>query len=141
MELQFKDKTVKITSLHQWFTYEGLIEGLPHDKMNQRILQNIHKKATNLTHIENYCLIEPKQTPISLDREYPFGKPMSLPEIICVVGLSCHGTSNPDIGGISELTLICFQDSFSPSFETEILDKIKDLIWFSHAKDISWDDF
>lgn len=141
MELKFNDKTVKVTSLHQWSTYEGLIEGVPHDKMNQRILKSIHEKATGLTHIENYYLIEPKQTPIDIGRKYPFGEPMSLPGIVCVIGLKYHGTSNPDSGGISELTLICFQDSFSPPFDNELLDKIESLVWFEHAKDISWDDY
>jgi len=141
MELKFKDETVKVTSLHQWFTYEGLIEGLPHDKMNQRLLKNIPEKATSLTHIENYYLIEPKQTPIDIGIKYRLGKPMSLPGITCVIGLKYHGTSNPDVGGISELTLICFQDSFGPPLDNEILNKIAGLTWFSHAKDISWDDY
>jgi hypothetical protein len=106
MELEFKDKTVKVTSLYQWSTYEGLIEGLPTDKMNERILNSIHEKATVLTHIENFLLIKPKQTPIDIKKKYPFGEPMSLPGITCIVGLKYHGTSNPNVGGISELTLI-----------------------------------
>lgn len=141
MELQFKDKVVKVTSLYQWSTYEGLIEGVPHDRMNENILKNIHVKAIRFTQIESYYLIEPVQTPIDIGRKYPFGQPMSLPSITCVVGLKCLGTSNPNIGGISELTLICYQNTFSPPFENEILNKIEDLTWFEHAKNISWDEF
>ena len=123
MELKFKDTTAAIIRLHQWFTYEGLLEGVPHDKLNERILQGVKARATSLTDIQNYCLIEPVQTPIDIGKPYPFGVPMSLPRIICVAGLRCSRTSNPNIGGISELTLICFQDSFSPPFEPEILNK------------------
>lgn len=141
MELKFSDKTVKVFRLHQWFTYEGLLEGLPHDKMNDRILKDIPEKAKGLTYIDNYHLIEPKQTPIDIGRKYPFGEPMSLPEVICVAGLHFHGTSNPDVGGISELTLISFQSSFSPPFDDEVLKEIEKLDWFSLAKDVSWDEF
>jgi len=130
-----------VISLYQWYTYEGLIEGVPHDKMNQRILKRIQEKAINLTHIENYYLIEPTQTPIDIGGKYSFGEPMSLPGIICVIGLKYHGTSNPDVGGISELTLICFQNSFGPPFDNQILNQVENLVWFSHAKDINWDDY
>jgi len=141
MELKFKDKTVKVISLFQWYTYEGLIEGLPHDRLNQRILENIKVQAIQLTHIENCYLVEPKQTPIEYGEKYPFGLPMSLPSMICVTGLKYHGTSNPEVGGISELTLICFQESFCPPFDQEILTIVETLDWFTYAKDISWDDY
>ncbi|WMX13161.1 hypothetical protein [Aureispira sp. CCB-E] len=141
MEINFKDKTVSITSLHQWHTYEGLIEGVPHDKMNERILKFIPQKALKLTNDAKYILIEPEQTPIDIGREYPFGKPMSLPSFICVAGLRHHGTSKPEIGGISELTLICFQNQFTPPFESKVLEEIEKLNWFDFAKDISWDEY
>ena len=66
---------------------------------------------------------------------------MSLPGIVCVVGLRGMGTSNPDVGGVSKMTLIYFQGTFSPPIDTEVLRKIKDVNWFSHAEDISWDDY
>ncbi len=141
MEIQFKDITANVTRLHQRYTYEGLIEGVPFDKMNARILKDIPKEAEKLTHNKNYYLIEPEQTPIELGRPYPFGKPMSLPEIVCIVGLTCYQTSNPDVGGISRLTLIIFQSSFAPPFDNDVLDRIKHIRWFAYAKDITWEDF
>ena len=141
MHLKFKDKTAEIVHLHQWFTYEGLLEGLPTDKMNDRILQGIRQRAIALTQIENCYVIEPKQTPITYEGKYPFGNPMSLPSLVCIIGLKYQGTSKPDVGGHSELTLVCFQDSFGPPFEMEILIQVERLIWFSYAKDVTWDDY
>ena len=141
MEIQFQNKEVEVKSLFQWHTYEGLLEGLPHDKLNQRILDRVEEEATGLTHIKSHYLVEPEQTPLEGFRDYPFGKPMSLPKIICVAKLKGFGTSNPEIGGISELTLTFFQDSFAPPFDSKILDKLKELDWFSYAQDMSWDEF
>lgn len=141
MELKFKDKTVKITCLYQWPTYQDLIVGIPYEKMNQEILAKIHKKAIPFTHVENYYLVTPKQIPINIGRKYPFGKPMRLPGTVCVMGLKYHGTSNSEVGGTSSLTLICFQNSFGPPFEHEILNEIKNIEWFSYAKDNSWEEY
>lgn len=141
MTLQFKETIVKVTSLYQWHTYTGLIEGVPTDNMNKKILETIHKRATSLTDIKNYYLIEPPQTPIDIGRAYPFGKPMRLPSITCAVGLKYHGTSNAAIGGTSHLTLICFQETFALPFEPTILKEISTLDWFSHAEDLGWEDY
>lgn len=90
---------------------------------------------------DHYHLIQPSQTPIDLGRPYPFGKPMRLPSITCVAGLRYHGTSNPAIGGISELTLIWLQEDFALPVVPDVIEKINQLDWFSLAKDISWDEF
>lgn len=141
MEIQFKDITANVTRLHQRYTYEGLLEGVPTDKMNARILKNIPREAEELTYNKNYYLIAPEQTPIEIGRPYPFGEPMSLPGIVCIVGLTCYQTSNPDVSGMSKLTLIIFQNAFAPPFDTEVLDRIKHIRWFAYAKDIRWDEF
>lgn len=141
LEIEFKGKTARVRSLHQWSTYEGLLEGVPTDKLNKRILENIRSKAVELTSVPNCYLVEPTATPIDLGRKYPFGEPMSFPGIVCVAGLKAMGTSNPDVGGISELTLIYFQDAFSPPIDDNVLNELKNVDWFAHAEDISWDDY
>jgi len=84
LEIQFKDIITKVTRLHQRFTYEGLLEGVPSDNMNARILKNI--PTEELTYNKNYYLIAPEQIPIDIGRPYPYREPMSLPEIVFIVG-------------------------------------------------------
>lgn len=115
------------------------MEGLPYARMNDRILDDLPKKAIKFTNIENYHLIDPKRKSINTGKPYPFGDPETLPSMVCVAGLKNMVTANRNIGGKSELTLIFFQDTFGPPFEKEILSEIQKLSWFDHAQNIPWD--
>lgn len=141
MEIQFKEIKATITAIHQWQTYGGLLEGVPTDKLNQQIFRRAPERAKELTYMDNFHLIKAEQTPIDLGRKYPFGEPMSLPGTTCVLALKCWQTSDPDLGGHSELTLICFQEKFALPLDQEILDQIAQLDWFSLSKDVSFDDY
>ena len=141
MDLKFKDKEVSITSLYQWHTYENLMAGAPHEALNQQILKGLPQRAMQLTDIDHYLLLEPKPCTIEMGEGNPFPDPVSLPSVVCVVGLRGTGTSDPAVGGSSSLTLICFQQTWSPPFAPEVLHEIERHTWFSHAKDISWDDY
>lgn len=44
------------------------------------------------------------------------------------------GTSNPDVGGISELIPIYYQDAFSPPIDNNVLKELKNVDWFSMQK-------
>lgn len=139
MELKFKDITAGVVSIHQWYTYEGLIEGLPHDRLNENILKTIHQDAGPLTRIYNCYVLPPQQTPFDIGRDYSFGKLLRLPEITCAIGLQYRKPFKPE-NDFSELTLILYKDSFNLPFETEILNKIADLTWYDYSLDQKdWD--
>jgi hypothetical protein len=131
-----KNRGVSIKSLHQWQTYGGLLEGLPTDRMNLRILENTRDYAKKYCGQFHTYMIEPVQTPIKYEGEYAFGNPMSLPPVTCIAELShfqpikdtsCHG---------SILILIWFQDEFAFPIAPNILDEIKNLHWSQLAQDI-----
>ncbi|MBS1635182.1 MAG: hypothetical protein JST26_04610 [Bacteroidetes bacterium] len=133
-----KNKQVLITGLYQWRTYGGLIDGIPHNKMNDRILKELPNRAKKLcTDIPVY-IIEPKQTPIPYDGKYPFGVPMSMPSVICVAELSSgQPVRDMDMHG-SQLIVAWFQDQYALPIDHAILDKIKEIHWSKFAEDFCY---
>ena len=135
-----KDLTVKITQLSQWKTYDGLIEGIPFDRINNQILNRALEKARELDKENPTHLIEPKLTPIPYEGRYPFGDPVSLPETICMAVLRCH-QSIRGLGDYSELTVVWLQDHYAFPIEESVLDQLKTLPWTQLAKGYNWEDF
>ncbi|MCE3228975.1 MAG: hypothetical protein K0S32_3526 [Bacteroidetes bacterium] len=131
------DRTLYMKGLYQWETYSGLLEGLPTDKMNQGILENIAKDAKrHVPFCDAVYVIQPEQTPFPYEREhpYPFGKPMSLPDTVCVTNLySLEPVRNEDGEG-SQLTVVWFQENYAFPIDVEIRDKIMQIEWSKVAE-------
>jgi len=138
MKIQFKDKEVNVISIHQYPTYEGLLEGLPHDKMNVRILKAMPNEAKGWTGINACYLIEPKQTPID-EKGYPFGIAQHLPYVVTILKLKCHSNNNKECI-YSELALVFFQNHLGTPFDQNELDKLKEVDWADHAREVLYDD-
>lgn len=139
-ELTFQDRTVKIESLYQYHTYAELIEGIPTDKLNQRILDKLPSKALGFTYTDKSYLIEPIQKEIEYEGNYPFGKPMELPPIVCIMGLKSYNGSTKENGDYSELTLVWFQEEFCFPIDSKIKQKISEIDWSLYCSDHLWED-
>jgi hypothetical protein len=70
-------RRVKIERLEQYFTYAGLLEGAPTDRMNERIMREAVEEERKRSYSEQPYLVPPVISPIEWDREhpYPFGRP------------------------------------------------------------------
>src|SRR5437762_36524 len=71
-----------LVALNQSRTYEGLLEGLPTKEKNAGIIKRAAKTAQELWRGAPY-LITPTETAITLDHDYPFGTPASIPVVVC----------------------------------------------------------
>ncbi|MEK6233140.1 MAG: hypothetical protein N2C14_00355, partial [Planctomycetales bacterium] len=106
-EIQLKDRRwIYLTYIHQSETYAGLLNGLPTTEFNQRLIKSALKSASGVEGGDP-VLIEPTETPIDLDREYPHnadslrsdyqGESLGrIPNITCSVGFNCRNTG-PDL--------------------------------------------
>ncbi|MGV7106843.1 hypothetical protein [Flavobacterium sp. U410] len=121
------NKEVTIKRIKQWYTYYGLLEGLPTDKMNERIINRTKKEAKEFSGLDEIYLIEPKQTLIDYDGKYPFGNPVSLPGITCIAELWHNDVFRNTDKMFSSLCLIWFQEDYAFPIEKDILDKIKEI--------------
>ena len=121
------NKDVTIKSIKQWHTYGGLLEGIPTDKLNERIINRTKKEAKEFSGIEEIYLIEPKQKPIDYDGKYPFGNPASLPGVTCIAELWHNDVFKNTDKMFSSLCIIWFQDDYAFPIEEDILNKIKEI--------------
>lgn len=128
-----RNLVVSIEGFYQFPTYVGLIEGLPHDRLNQMIIEQAKRRAEHIFQQKALHLITPTQTPIEYKGEYGFGVPMSLPSACCISNLTHFGSgglknkNNEEDWFISTLIVIWFQDDFAFPIASDILTQIKDI--------------
>jgi hypothetical protein len=121
------DKQVTIKRIKQWHIYDGLLEGLPTTRMNNRILADVKEDAKKFCGLDEIYLIEPQQTPIPYDGKYPFGEPASLPSVACIIELWHYTTFRDDKKDFSSLGIIWFQNDYAFPIDEEIIEKIKQI--------------
>lgn len=121
------DLEVRIYSIQQKHTYEGLLEGLPTKEMNKRRIERFKQEAEKFCNMSHIHLIEPIETPIHYDGKYPFGEPAQLPSIVCIMEVGYHSTFRDLEKDYSCLGIIFFQNHFAFPIDTEILEKIKQI--------------
>lgn len=121
------NKEVTIKRIEQWHTYGGLLEGIPTDKMNERIIDRTKKETEEFFGMKEIFLIAPKQTPIDYDGKYPFGNPASLPGVTCVAELWHNDVFRDTDKMFSSLCIIWFQEDYAFPIEKDILSKIKEI--------------
>jgi uncharacterized protein (TIGR02996 family) len=133
-------REVQIESIRQWFTYSGLLEGLPTDRMNRemtdRLLQEERDKGAWLG--EPY-LVPPVARPIDYrDLPYPFGNPEALPSVTCVARLGSSSPARDKNKDCSALTVIWFQDTFAFPIDPQVLEHFCGVDWEGMAIDEEW---
>ncbi|NHN25988.1 hypothetical protein FIA58_009910 [Flavobacterium jejuense] len=121
------NKEVTIKSIKQWHTYGGLLEGIPNDKMNARIIERTKIEAKEFSHMEEIYLIEPKEMPIDYDGKYPFGNPAALPGVTCVAELWHNDVFRDTNKMFSSLCIIWFQEDYAFPIDEEIVKAIKEI--------------
>jgi uncharacterized protein (TIGR02996 family) len=132
---------VRIRSIRQWFTYGGLLEGLPTDRMNremtERLLREERDKGAWLG--EPY-LVSPVARPIEYhhDRPYPFGTPEEFPAVTCVARLESFSPARDKTKDCSSLTAIWFQDTFAFPIDPLVLEHFRGVDWEGKAIDGEW---
>ncbi len=133
-------RSIHLIALHQTRAYERLLEGLPTDRMNDGILQGVLESAKEITCSRMAHLISPTRTPVKIGRDYPFGKPESLPGIKCIGLFKSYGTICGE-GGHSEIALVWFQYCFALPIEPEPLKQLLALDWDRIAYDVTFDEY
>jgi uncharacterized protein (TIGR02996 family) len=127
-------RDASVDSIHQWFTYGGLLEGLPTDQMNRRTIDGLLREERGRGG-EPYLVQAPvRPIPQRDDRPYPFGNPEALPAVTCVARLSSSPARDQTMDA-SELTVIWFQEDFAFPIDPAVLAHLRDLDWRERAID------
>jgi len=130
-------RDIFLAALNQSHTYAGLLEGVPHKEMNQRIVEYALQGARKLWPGTPY-LIPPVESPIALGHEYPFGTPASIPGIICSARFKSFSAARDGDMDYSELSFVWFQPAFALPIDEQILAAIGSTDWDAHAMDFQF---
>lgn len=113
------------------------MEGFPTKEMNERIIKRTIEEVKQRWHFAPY-LIQPLETPIKMDRDYPFGTPASIPEITCVTKFDCFDTVQDKNMDASTLSIIWFQAEFVFPIDENIQTQIRSINWDKFASDYQY---
>jgi hypothetical protein len=122
--------TIRLKALNQFHTYEGLLEGVPTQRMNKAHIESAMALSKKTWNCKSH-LIEPVETPIEIDRPYPFGVPAHIPPITCVGLWSTTGYERDGQYGCMQLALVWCQAQFALPIDECVLRQILEIDWES----------
>jgi len=128
-------RTIYVARLNQWETYEGLLEGCPTKEMNRGIISEALDYARQLGWHDEPHILAPSETPIDLGRDYPFGTPAALPQVVCVALLRSLSPARDADQDYSLATVVWFQGAFAFPIESGVLQQLQALSWDGIATD------
>src|SRR5262249_5856432 len=133
-------REIRIISIRQWFTYVGLLDGLPTDRINQEMIERLlREEGERRGWAGEPYLVPPAVRPIKFsdNRPYPFGNPEEFPHVTCVAEFTSSPARDTTKHG-SALTVIWFQDSYAFPIDPQVLEHLRGLDWDSKAIDFEW---
>lgn len=130
------NREVTIKYFEQAGTYRYLLEGLPCDTLNDRIIKGL-KERMNEKYAEHYHVyfIEPTRTPLKGYENYPLGKGERLPGVTCIAEIHSIAPTIVGYGDSSELIVVWFQNSYALPIDQEIVEHLENISWEKLARD------
>lgn len=129
-------RLIRLTAIHQWGTYSGLLEGIPTKELNQRHIRYTIDEARTHHHFEPY-LIQPVESPIEYGGKYRFGTPASIPDITCIGVFNCFDPARDKSMDGSTLPVVWFQPDFAFPIDEVVQQQIIAMDWETLASDFN----
>ena len=131
-------RQVQLCELRQFFTYEGLIEGLPTAERNKQRVERLVAEYRNGIYADGVHLIRPTETPIEYPsgRPYPFGTPSALPSVTCIGRFTSLDPARDKRCDLSGLIVIWFQQELAFPIDVAVRAKLLAIDWDALAVDI-----
>jgi len=127
-------RTIHLLALDQYYTYEGLLLGVPTREMNQEMMDRLIARYVHPAEYGVPLLLEPEQRPLDVPERVPvLGKPARLPSVTCIARFNSDGQlGTDDIWSV--LRVIWFQKDFAFPIEERVLQQIAAIDWETHAR-------
>jgi hypothetical protein len=129
--------TIWLKEIDQWLVYDGLLDGLPTERLNASLIDHIMVSAA--VGGRRAVLITPDQT-----RPAGTGGPDSGEDAYSLLPRMAvrarFESLQPVSGGgdFSELTVVWFQDTWALPIDGGVLEKIRSVNWTGSARDMIW---
>ncbi len=131
-------RAISLESLDQWRVYAGLLEGVPREKLNERLIDDVIARVRRKERREPF-VIRPVQRPLGpVEREpHGLGARATLPSVGCVGRFVSSRPARDPSMATSVLTVIWFQDDFAFPLDDAIAAALHALDWDALATDRS----
>ena len=126
-------RKIRLLALNQYYTYEGLLLGVPTWEMNQDIMDRLIARYVRPEEYGVPLLLEPEQKPLDVpEHRQVHGTPAALPSVTCIARFNSDGKlGTDDIWSV--LRVIWFQEGFAFPIEDRALRQIAEIDWERHA--------
>jgi hypothetical protein len=131
-------RAIRLDVLYQWRTYAGLLEGLPTEELNRRLVTEALDRVRERLGTAAAYLIPPVEQLIEGPKSYlggRFGRLAQLPAIVCAATFDSFQPAQDAQADGSSLTVVWFQDDFALPIDKAVLDQLQAIDWVSHAHD------
>jgi hypothetical protein len=143
-------RKIELRAIHQWLTYEGLLEGIPFKDWNDDNIVSDQREALK------YCsqgaepfLIPPQRrdysrTPGDMESNIQSGfyrghEPEFLPEVTCIGIFRSHFPKPRDPNkDYSRLVIVWYQDEFGLPTDEQILAQMRSIDWDKYAAEVGY---
>ena len=151
------NRTITLVRLRQWFTYYGLLAGIPRRAGNQEIIDRALAKAkAECMQGLNPILIPPVSTPMPYHPPPDANLKMrdvspaqdqynwnarhyeTLPPVVCIGQFDSGELKRPDSEPFSSLVIVWFQDNFALPIDADVQAQIEQVDWEALARDWMW---
>jgi hypothetical protein len=127
-------RTIRLLALDQYYTYEGLLLGVPTREMNQEMIDQLIARNVHPAEYGVPLLLEPEQQPLDVpEHRQSHGTPATLPSVTCIARFNSDGQlGTDDIWSV--LRVIWFQEDFAFPIEERAMQQIGAIDWETHAR-------
>ena len=126
-------RKIRLLAIDQYYTYEGLLLGVPTREMNQEDMDRLLAEYVRPAEYGVPLLLQPTQKPLDVpDHRQVHGTPATLPSVTCIARFNSDGQlGTDDIWSV--LRVIWFQEDFAFPIEDRALRQIAEIDWETHA--------
>jgi len=126
-------RKIGLLAIDQYYTYEGLLLGVPTLEMNQDTMDRLVARYANPADYGVPLLLEPEQQLLDLPgRRHVLGTPATLPSVTCIARFNSDGQQGTD-DHWSVLRVIWYQGDFAFPIDDRALQQIAEIDWETHA--------
>ena len=133
------EREVWLARLEQWYTYGGLLCGLPHQQMNDSMIQRTLEQAAKRAPPGCRSVLIPPKIEVRVHaRAKPPRTEERLPPVTCVGVFDSGELQRPGSKMFSSVVVVWFQQEIAGPVPEGVVEEIRGFDWERRATDWSW---
>jgi len=129
-------REIFLNSIHQSYTYEGLLLGHPNREMNDRYIRWNMESALEKMNATRAYLVSPPLIEVEIDERVKqhYKDAIRMPYIVCYGQFESSVIKGDDANDSSWLTIVWYQEEFAMPIDVSVIEHIKMIDWEKEAE-------